>query len=309
MPVFLPYLLVLLAIASLITIVFEEQIKINKAQTVLFFGTFSWIFLFIFSPDTETHQQIQAGLEHNISEIASLWLFLVAAMTFVVYLNKKSLIESAIYRLLPKEISERKLLFLTGIFCFLFSSLADNVTATLVSIALILSLGLSTAKTLRFATVVVFAVNSGGVSMITGDVTTLMIFLAGKVNIVDLLMLALPSLAAVMFLAFLLARPLDGQVKIERKHSDLNTIDVLIAVTFLSTILLTMVGNVLFDIPPVLTFLSGLSIMFLLAKFYGEDTQHHPILDYIRQIEFDTLLFFLGILLIEIGRASCRERV
>src|SRR5690606_5838614 len=66
----------------------------------------------------------------------------------------------------------------------------------------------------------------------------------------------------------------------------------------ITTILATMAGNVLFDIPPVLTFLSGLSVMFLLARAYGEDTEHDPILNYIRQIEFDTLLFFLGILLI-----------
>jgi len=55
---------------------------------------------------------------------------------------------------------------------------------------------------------------------------------------------------------------------------------------------------VMFDIPPVLSFLTGLSVMFLVARAYGEDTENHPILNYIRQIEFDTLLFFLGILLI-----------
>ena len=96
--------------------------------------------------------------------------FLLAAMTFVVYLNKKGLIESLIYRFLPQQISERKLLFFIALFAFAFSSLADNITATLISIALILSLKLETKKTIRFATVVVFAVNSGGVAMITGDV-------------------------------------------------------------------------------------------------------------------------------------------
>src|SRR5690606_2096368 len=149
-----------------------------------------WVLLFIFTPQETEHLQIIRGLEENISEIASLWLFLVAAMTFVAYLNKKGLIKSIIYRLLPREMSERKLLFLIATFSFLFSSLADNVTATLVSVALVLSLQLPLAKTLRFAAVVVFAINSGGVAMITGDVTTLMIFLAGKVNIIDLLILS-----------------------------------------------------------------------------------------------------------------------
>lgn len=298
MPEFLPYLLIALAIAGLLAVIFEEVIHINKAQSVLFFGAFSWILLFMFSPEPAIHEQVRAGLEHNISEIASLWLFLVAAMTFVAYLNKKGLIENIIYRVLPTQISERRLLFLTGIFSFVFSSLADNITATLVSVALILSLRLPAAKTLRFATVVVFAVNSGGVAMITGDVTTLMIFLAGKVSITNLLLLSLPALLAVLLLAFVLSWPLQETAIIEHKQNDVQRVDVVIAGVFMATILATMAGNVLFDIPPVLTFLSGLSVMFLVARAYGEDTEHDPIMDYIRQIEFDTLMFFLGILLI-----------
>ena len=134
--------------------------------------------------------------------------------------------------------------------------------------------------------------------MITGDVTTLMIFLAGKVSITNLLLLSLPSLLAVLLLAFMLARPLRETAIIEHKRNDVQRVDVAIAGVFMTTILATMAGNVLFDIPPVLTFLSGLSVMFLLARAYGEDTEHDPIMDYIRQIEFDTLMFFLGILLI-----------
>ena len=172
------------------------------------------------------------------------------------------------------------------------------MTATLVSVALILSLNLSATKTLRFATVSVFAVNSGGVAMITGDVTTLMIFLADKVSIPHLLMLAGPALLAVVLLATLLARPLNDSVKIERQTNELQRVDVTIAIVFLLTIFATIAGNVLFDIPPVLSFISGLSVMFLVARAFGEDTENDPIMNYIRQIEFDTLMFFLGILLL-----------
>jgi Na+/H+ antiporter NhaD/arsenite permease-like protein len=38
--------------------------------------------------------------------------------------------------------------------------------------------------------------------------------------------------------------------------------------------------------------------MFLVARAFGEDTENDPIMNYIRQIEFDTLMFFLGILLL-----------
>lgn len=298
MPDFLPYLLIILAFLGLLAVVLEEVIHVNKAQVVLFLGALSWVLLFAFSSDTHTHALVQEGLQENIGEIASLWLFLLAAMTFVAYLNKKGLIESLIYRFLPRQVSERKLLIMAGLFSFVFSSLADNITATLISVALILSLNLSAVKTLRFATVVVFAVNSGGVAMITGDVTTLMIFLAGKVSITNLLLLSLPALTAVLLLAGMLSWSLRDQAVIQHKENELANVDLAIAAIFILTILATIAGNVMFDIPPVLSFLTGLSIMFLVARAYGEDTENHPILNYIRQIEFDTLLFFLGILLI-----------
>ena len=298
MPEFIFWVLIALAVVALLGIVFEEVIHVNKAQTVLFLGAVSWILLFAASVGTEQHGSVEHGLTENIGEIAGLWLFLTAAMTFVAYLNKKGLIETAIFKVLPDRISERKLLLLTGLFAFVFSSLADNITATLVSVALILSLKLNKEKTLRFAAVAVFAVNSGGVAMITGDVTTLMIFLEDKAEITSLLMLAGPAFAGVLGLILLVMLPLSGEVTVERTSHDLQRIDLIIAGIFLTTILTTIGFNVMFDIPPVLTFLTGLATMFLVARFMGEDTENDPIMDYIRRIEFDTLMFFLGILLI-----------
>ncbi|MCP5162046.1 MAG: sodium:proton antiporter NhaD [Hahellaceae bacterium] len=297
MPAMLQVLLIFLAIVALLGVVLEDVIHVNKAKITLFLGTLAWILLFMFGGSADHQEHVIRGLEENIAEIASLWLFLVAAMTFVAYLNKKGLIENLIYLFLPERISEKSLLFLTAAFCFVFSSLADNITATLVSVTLILSLNLSLEKTIRFATLVVFSVNSGGVALITGDVTTLMIFLADKVHIVDLLMLAAPAFLAVMLLAALLSRGMNDIVEVQKHRTDVRGVDISIAITFLCTILCTIIFNVTFHIPPVLTFLFGMSIMFLIARFFHDDTEE-PILEYIRVIEFETLLFFLGILLL-----------
>jgi Na+/H+ antiporter NhaD/arsenite permease-like protein len=294
----LEYALISLAILALLGVVLEEVTHINKAKVTLLFGTFSWILLFIFTPAGENRELIDHSLRENLADISSLWLFLVAAMTFVAYLNKKGLIENLLHGVMPSVISERKLLFFTAIFSFVFSSLADNITATLVSIALILSLSLPANKTMRFAVLVVFAVNSGGVSLITGDVTTLMIFLADKVSILNLLWLSLPSFIAVLVLAGLLSIGMKGKVRINKQTRSIRKLDYAIAIIFLFTILATIGGNILFDIPPVLSFLAGLSLMFLVARIFNEDDEHDPILEYIRYIEFDTLLFFLGILLL-----------
>ncbi|HCL38622.1 MAG TPA: sodium:proton antiporter, partial [Marinobacter hydrocarbonoclasticus] len=297
MPI-LEAVLIAVAILALLGVIFEEVIHVNKAKTTLFFGTLSWVLLFLFSSGVDETAAVSSGLSESIAEIAGLWLFLVAAMTFVAYLNKKGMIENMIYLIMPRQVTERRLLFLTGLFCFVFSSLADNITATLVSCSLILSLSLDLKKRLQFIVLVVFAVNSGGVSLITGDVTTLMIFLADKVEILTLLTLAIPASITVFLLAVLLSGGLSGTVTLKASSNEVRTVDAVIAGLFLVTIIATITGNALFSIPPVLTFLFGLSIMFLVSRFMSDDSDLDPILEYIRVIEFETLLFFLGILLL-----------
>ncbi|SDX33456.1 sodium:proton antiporter NhaD [Marinobacter mobilis] len=294
----LPPVLIGLAVLALLGVIFEEVTHINKAKITLFFGTLSWLLMFVASGNEEETLAISRGLSESIAEIAGLWLFLVAAMTFVAYLNKKGMIENVVYLIMPGKVTERKLLFLTGLFCFVFSSLADNITATLVSCSLILTLNLELKKRIQFVTLVVFAVNSGGVALITGDVTTLMIFLAGKVEILTLLTLALPSAITVFVLAVFLCRGLSGTVVLEPRLNSVRPVDAVISVLFLATIIATITFNSLFSVPPVLMFLFGLSVMFLVSRFMSDDSDLDPILEYVRSIEFETLLFFLGILLL-----------
>ncbi len=291
-------ILILLAALALLGVIFEEYLHVDKAKITLFFGTLAWILLFISSSSSEQTERIHQGLIHNITEISTLWLFLVAAMTFVAYLNRKGLIANLLNLVMPSQISLKKLMFVTALFSFCFSSLADNITATLVSIAMVLSLGLPLNQTLRFTVLVVFSVNSGGVSLITGDVTTLMIFLQQKVSITQLFWLLAPALLAVLLLAGMLSIGLSGVVKIRKTQHEINPIDYVIASIFLATIILTLLLNVFFSIPPMLSFLAGMAIMFLVANSLGREDDQDPILNYIRYIEFDTLLFFLGVLLL-----------
>ncbi|MBE0363365.1 hypothetical protein PULV_a3562 [Pseudoalteromonas ulvae UL12] len=292
-------ILSLIALAFVL-IVIEDIIHVNKAKTTLFFGTLCWIIAFIFPIHGQSPETIQHELDHNILEIATLWLFLMAAMTFVAYLNSKGFIQNLVQRVMPKQISERKLMFLVGGFAFLFSSISDNVTATLISLAVVMSLKLDGKKLIKYTTLIIFAVNSGGVSLITGDVTTLMIFLADKVTIGHLLLLIAPAVVSVIALAGMLSVGMNGTVVFEEQaNRRVEKTDITIAVIFLSTIFGTLALSVLYSVPPLLTFLFGLSLMFLVAQFLMRKKDvNKKIIDYIREIEYDTLLFFVGVLLL-----------
>lgn len=290
-------IILILVIISFIMIITEDLIHINKAKSTLFFGTLCWILAFIFPINDSNSVHTNHQLNENLLEIATLWLFLMSAMTFVAYLNSKGFISALVQRLLPKSISERGLMFVIAIFAFVFSSFADNVTATLVAITVIMNLQFEIKKRLKYATLIIFSVNSGGVSLITGDVTTLMIFLENKVTITNLLILIIPSFIGVLTLAGLLSLKLSGTVYLPQTRLKIEKGDIIIASIFLLTISATLLLNVFYHIPPVLSFLFGLSVMFLVAnKLANKNNQ--DVLHYIREVEFDALLFFLGVLLL-----------
>jgi len=288
-------LLISLAVLAFVAIALEDVIHLNKAKSTLFLGTLCWILLFTCAPD---HPAIEHSFEENILDIASLWLFLFAAMTFVAYLNQHSMVEGLVYRLLPASMPQKALLPALALFAFGLSSFCDNITTTLVTIALIKSLRLEPRHNIKLAVLAVFSINSGGAALITGDVTTLMIFTSGKVGISDLFAIVLPGLLACLLLAVTLMPGFEGKLTPQRSVSQASRFDVCVAAIFISTIALTLVINLFVHVPPLLIFIFGLSLVFLLARFMTREDADLPIIDYIRKIEFDTLLFFLGILLI-----------
>ena len=75
-------LLILVALGFL-SIVVEDIVHIDKAKTTLFFGSFAWLLFFIAPPAHLSHDALMESLNENLLDIATLWLFLMAAMTFV----------------------------------------------------------------------------------------------------------------------------------------------------------------------------------------------------------------------------------
>ena len=290
--------LISLAVLALLSIVFEEVTHLNKAKTTLFFGCISWIALFMAAGDPSHEKLVEHQLNENLLEIATLWLFLMSTMTFVAYLNAKGMIQILVQKLFPQRVSVRMLMIQVAMFSLVLSAICDNVTATLVSLGLLTTFKLDKHIRRRMAVLIIFAVNSGGVALITGDVTTLMIFLGGHVGMSELLMLFVPAAISVMLLAVLFSLKAEGEVSTSPITKQVRSVDILIAVIFFTTIVMTMALNILFGIPPVLTFLTGLSVMFLVGHTTRSDKEELQILEYIRQVEYDTLLFFLGILLL-----------
>jgi len=293
------WILLCLIVLAFVLIVAEDVVHINKAKSSLFLGTLVWLLAFMFPEPGVDAAAIQLQLNENLLDIATLWLFLMSAMTFVAYLNQQGLITQMVYRILPARIGQRQLMLMMALLALAFSSLADNITASLIMLSLLASLKLKTDTMLKFAALLVFAVNSGGVSLITGDVTTLMIFLAGKVSSSNLFLLIPAAVLGVLVLLLTMLAGAEGELDIPHFRRPIGGRDKVIALLFVLTIGSTLFLSVYFSIPPVLSFLFGLSVMFLTYQFLNRNTpSSQSVLEYIREIEFYTLLFFLGVLLL-----------
>lgn len=66
MPI-LEVVLIAVAILALLGVIFEEVIHVNKAKTTLFFGTFSWVLLFLFSSGVDETAAVSSGLSESIA--------------------------------------------------------------------------------------------------------------------------------------------------------------------------------------------------------------------------------------------------
>lgn len=177
--------IIILFVLALLFIVFADNLAIEKYKSVMFFGCLAWLILWVNgSSEPKIISRIKHEFEEHILEIALLWLFLISAMTFIAYLEKRGWFEKMVLKFLPETISEKKLLLVIGFFTFIFSGLADNMTTTLVALTVILSILKNRDNSTKelFAVFTVFTANVGGLPLITGDVTTLMIFVSGVIS-------------------------------------------------------------------------------------------------------------------------------
>ncbi len=282
-----------------ILVVLEHNIWMNKAKWALFFGTLAWIIIFIYASFTWNIHHSSEMIDEILLEIVKLSLFLVSAMTIISYLSERKVLEQMAHKIIPKKIEKTKLLLLIWLFTFFFSAIADNLTASLVAVTILLTLKKLTKKEIIvFIVFIIFTANAGWVALITWDVTTLMIFLAEKVSMLNLLLLFIPSFISIILMFFLLKWQLNGNIKIEKQDYKLHKIDKLIFIIFILTIIFIIIGHVLFHIPPSITFLFWLSLIFILSWFHKKkDNEDNKILAYIHKVEFDAIFFFIGILL------------
>ena len=284
----------------------EEFSHLRKSKPVIISAALIWgIIAFHFSSNKEISHEIEYALEHNILEFAELFLFLLVAMTYINALEERQVFNVVRYQLTSRGFSFRQLFIFTGIITFFLSPIADNLTTALVMCSVLLACGKGNTKFLSIGCInIVVAANAGGAYSPFGVITTLMVWQAGIVDFFTFFKIFIPSVvnyvipAVIMYFFIPKEKPAISTEKIYIKRGGKFII-------FLG--LLTIFSAVNFHnflhLPPMLGMMFGLGLLGLFS-YYLKIT-HNPEnedqkFDFFRKIskaEWDTLLFFFGVIL------------
>ena len=299
-------LALIIFVIAYVAVMVEEFSHLRKSKPVIISAALIWgIIAFYFSSNKEIGHEIEQALNHNILEFAELFLFLLVAMTYINALQERNVFDVIRYKLISRGFNFRQLFLLTGVITFFLSPIADNLTTALVMCSVLLACGKGNNKFLSLGCInIVVAANAGGAFSPFGDITTLMVWQAGIVEFITFFKLFIPSVfnyiipAAIMYFFIPKEMPSVNSESVVIKRGGkviifLGLFTIFSAVNF---------HNIL-HLPPMMGMMFGLGLLglysFYLKITYNPemDDQKFDFLRKVSKAEWDTLLFFFGVIL------------
>ena len=280
----------------------EEFTHLRKSKPVILAAGAIWAIIAIAYGGSSHIEIVEETFRHGLLEYAELAFFLLVAMTYIAALEERDVFNSLKVWLIRKNFNYRQLFWITGVLAFFMSPLADNLTTALVLCAVVMAVGSASPKFISMACInIVVAANAGGAFSPFGDITTLMVWQAGKVEFFTFFALIIPSIVNYIIPAVIMSffigneRPTLAVENIEIKFGGkfiilLGVLTIATAVSF----------HNFFHLPPVLGMMTGLSYL-LFFGYYIQRNENadkpYDVLENIAHIEWDTLLFFFGVII------------
>ena len=266
--------------AAYLVVMLEEKLHIRKSKPVMLAAGVIWAligFAYVQAGDGETAGTL---LRHSIGEYAELFLFILVAMTFVNTMEERQVFDSLRSWLVRKRLSLRTVFWVTGVLAFFMSSQLDNLTTALVMGTVAVTVGRGHPKFTALACInVVVAANAGGAWSAFGDITTLMVWQAGRAEFFDFYRIFLPSLVNWLVPAFLMSfslsseRPTTTEDPVEIRRGGWGVVAL-----FGLTIVLAVSAYNLLRLPPVLGMTTGLALLKLYSFRLRRTQPHAPAL-------------------------------
>lgn len=330
------YVMIILFVIGYLCIALEHPLKVNKAAFALFLGVTMWVLYVIAGEGIFDITGYGAGFEdfklehpdsahpfidflttheliHHLGDIAEILFYLMGAMTVVELIDTYqgfSIITDHI-----KTTNKVKLLWILSFITFFFSAILDNLTTAIVMVTLLRKLIPDKHDRWFFGGMVILAANSGGAWSPIGDVTTIMLWVAGKVSTGAVMTHALiPSLVSMIIPLIIVSFVERGEIDASQRPKEDKSLKVpawqrnLIFFMGVAALVFVPVFKILTHLKPYMGIMLGLSILWItteiLHKTSQDENHRYTISGVLTRIDLPTILFFLGILLAVAGLQS-----
>lgn len=310
------YAAIAIFVLAYMLVVAEEFTHLRKSQPVILAAGLIWAMLAAVTAMQGQEELARRAIGGYLLEYAELFLFLLAAMTYVNAMSERNVFEALRAWLLRHNLGYRPLFWVTGALAFFISPILDNLTTALVMSAVLLAVGAGNQRFIALGCInIVVAANAGGAFSPFGDITTLMVWQKDLVDFWSFFALFVPSLvnwlvpAALMHFALPTGAPdMNGtQVRMKRGAK-------VIMGLFAVTVVLAVSFHSFLHLPPFLGMMTGLALL----KLYGWRLQRTALLreldefaregapgdidafdsyEQVARAEWDTLLFFFGVIM------------
>lgn len=333
-------LMVIVFVLGYIAIALEHPLKIDKAASALLIGTLTWTIYILGIPDilelgfsNGWHHFLESSAMqdflvskpdasnldkmlyfighhetyHYLAHTSTILFFLLGAMTIVEIVDQHQGFKIITDKI--KTTNRIKLLWILSILAFFMSAVLDNLTTSIVMVALMRKLVANKKERWFMVSMIVLSANAGGAWSPIGDITTIMLWIGGQVTTFRIIIdLFLPSLTT-MLVPLIIITLFYPKGKVERPElSKVDSIEyttnkerIIILVMGVSALLFVPVFKTFTYLEPFLGMLFGLSIMWITTELMhkmkeGEDKRRLTVVGILRKVDVPTVLFFLGIL-------------
>ena len=299
------YLALSIFVVAYVLVIFEETTQLRKSKPVLMAAGLIWALIGMAYAAAGMGEQAETAAQHVIMEYGELFLFLLVAITYVNTLEERRVFDVLRVKLISRNLSYRKLFWLTGTLAFFLSGVLDNLTTSLIMGAVVMAIGKSSTKFIVISCIsIVVAANAGGAFSPFGDITTLMVWQKNKLTFFEFFVLFIPSflnwLVPALFMQFAIPHETPAaSIETVRPKPGANGVIVLFALTIATAVAFR---NFL-HLPPALGMMLGLGYLQVWSYFLqrkgarlGNDDMVLNSFKQIERVEWDTLLFFFGII-------------
>lgn len=322
-------IMILVFVLGYVAIALEHPLKIDKAAPALLIGSLLWVLYILDAKNIfslgyshswsdyirghhdhitiETMREFIVDHEiiHHLGDISEILFFLLGAMTIVEIVDQHQGFKVITDKI--KTTNKVKLLWILSFLTFFMSAALDNLTTTIVMVALLRKLVSDKNTRWFFASMVVLAANAGGAWSPIGDVTTIMLWIGGQVTTLRIITgVFLPSLICMIIPLIVLSFTQKGEVtrpESQDSSSELSSPfeQKLLLILGISSLLFVPVFKTLTHLPPYMGMLLSLSVVWITTEIIHKNkdveikSKLRPI-NILKKVDTPTVLFFLGIL-------------